>query len=132
METYLGDNDMNPKNIKLIKEITNNSFSDWIFENTFIVFKTINNFYLLIYATELKSIIIYDLNNFKIITEIKNSHEECITNFRHCYDKNIKTDLIMSVSRNNNNIKIWEIKYFQCLLNIKEVNTDGLLNSVHF
>ena len=132
METNLSDIDINPKKIKFLKEITNNSFSDWIFENTFIVFKTINDFFLLIYATELKSIIIYDLKNFKIISEIKNSHEEFITNFSHCYEKNIKADLIMSVSRNNNNIKIWEIKYFQCLLNLKAVNTDGLLNSSAF
>ena len=38
----------------------------------------------------------------------------------------------MSVSRNNNNIKIWEIKYFKCLVNIKAVNSDGLLNSSAF
>ena len=132
MDTILKNNDFNPINIKLLKEITNNSYSDWIFENTFLIFNSINNFYILVYATELKSIIFYDLNNFKSITEIKNSHNEYITNFRHCYNKNMKIDLIMSVSRSDNNLKIWEINYFQCLLNLKNINSDGLLNSATF
>ena len=132
MDPILKNNDFNPINIKLLKEITNNSYSDWIFENTFLIFNSINNFYILVYATELKSIIFYDLNNFKSITEIKNSHNEYITNFRHCYNKNMKIDLIMSVSRSDNNLKIWEINYFQCLLNLKNINSDGLLNSATF
>ena len=44
----------------------------------------------------------------------------------------MKIDLIMSVSRSDNNLKIWEINYFQCLLNLKNINSDGLLNSATF
>ena len=87
-------------NIKLLKEITNNSFSDWIFENTFLIFKSINKYYYLVYATQIKSIICFDLLNFQIINEIKNSHEQNITNFKHIYNKKTENDLIMSVSRN--------------------------------
>ena len=119
-------------NIKLLKEITNNSFSDWIFENTFLIFKSINKYYYLVYATGIKSIICFDLLNFQIINEIKNSHEQNITNFKHIYNKKTENDLIMSVSRNDNNIKIWEIKSFHCILNLKKINSDGLLNSAAF
>ena len=132
MDLFLNKNENDIINLILQREITTNSFSDWIFENSFTIFKSINDLYLLIYATELKSIICYDLINFKIITEIKNCHNGYITNFKHCYNSNIKNDLIMSVSRYDNNIKIWEIKYFQCLLNIKNIYKDGLLNSASF
>ena len=130
MDLFLSND--NKINMILLKEITCNSFSEWIFENSFIIFRSINDLYLLIYATDLKSIICYDMIHFKILTEIKNAHDEYITNFNHCYYPKIKNDLIMSVSRNDNNIKIWEIKYFQCLLNLKNINKDGLLNSASF
>ena len=132
MDLNLNNFENNKINLILLKEITINSFSDWIFENTFIIFKSNNNFYLLVYATQIKSIVCYDMINFKIITELKNSHEEYITNFKHCYNNNLKSDLIMSVSRNDNNIKIWDIKNFHCLLNLKKINKDGLLNSASF
>ena len=41
MDPILKNNDFNPINIKLLKEITNNSYSDWIFENTFLIFNSI-------------------------------------------------------------------------------------------
>ena len=132
MEKNLKTNEINPKNINISIQITNDAFTDWIFENTFIIFNSINKSYLLVYATQIKSIICYDLNRFKNISEIKNAHDENITNFRHCYNSNIQRDIIMSVSRNDNNIKIWDIKYFQCLLNLKNINKDGLLNSASF
>ena len=132
MDLNLNNFEINKINLVLLKDLTINSFSDWIFENTFIIFKSNNNFYLLVYATQIKSIVCYDMSNFKIITELKNSHEEYITNFKHCYNNNLKSDLIMSVSRNDNNIKIWDIKNFHCLLNLKKINKDGLLNSASF
>ena len=132
MNSNKNNNQCNPKDIKFSKEITNNSFSDWIFENSFIIFRSFNGFYLLIYATKTKSIVSYDLINFKIINEIKNCHKEYITNFRHCFNNNTKRDLVMSVSRNDNNIKIWESFTFQCLLNLEKINNDGLLNSATF
>ena len=132
MDLNLNNFENNKINLILLKEITINSFSDWIFENTFIIFKSINNLYLLIYATKIKSIICYNMNKYKIMTELKNSHEEYITNFKHCYSNHLKSDLIMSVSRNDNNIKIWDTRNFHCLFNLKNINKDGLLNSASF
>ena len=67
-----------------------------------------------------------------MIAEIKEAHKEYITNFSHCYDKNLKMDLLMSVSRSDNNIKIWNITNYKCILNLENVNKDGILNSVCF
>jgi len=74
----------------------------------------------------------YDLNNQKKINEIKNIHDEYITNFRHYLDEINKRDLVMSLSRNDNNIKIWNIANFECLLNIKNVNQNGYIYSACF
>ena len=63
---------LNPNQINTSKIIIDNSFSDWVFENTFITFKSINEFFLLVYATEQKSIIIYNLMHFQLIAELKN------------------------------------------------------------
>ena len=74
----------------------------------------------------------YDLNNQRKINEIKNIHDEFITNFRHYLDEINKRDLVMSISRNDNNIKIWNINNFECLLNLKNVNQNGYIYSACF
>ena len=121
-----------PKLINTSKVLITNSFSDWVFENTFIIFKSFNEFLILTYATEQKSIIFYNLKHFQIISEIKEAHKEYITNFAHCYDKNLKMDLIMSVSKSDNNIKIWNLTNNNCILNLTKINKDGILNSACF
>jgi WD40 repeat protein len=55
-----------------------------------------------------------------------------ITNFRHYLDKNNKRDLIMSISSNDNNLKVWNVNIFQCLVNIRNINKNGFLNSACF
>ena len=119
----------NPNFINTSKIITTNSYSDWIFENTFLIFKSFNEFFILVYATEQKSIIFYNLKHFQIISEIKNAHKEYITNFSHCYDKNLKMDLIMSISRTDSSIKIWNFTNNTCILNLININKSGILNS---
>ena len=69
-----------------------------------------------------KSIICFDLFRESIIAELKYCHDENITNFKHYLDEINKRDLVMSLSRNDNNIKIWNIANFECLLNIKTIN----------
>ena len=122
----------NPNFINTSKIITTNSYSDWIFENTFLIFKSFNEFFILVYATEQKSIIFYNLKHIQIISEIKNAHKEYITNFSHCYDKNLKMDLIMSISRTDSSIKIWNFTNNTCILNLININKSGILNSACF
>ena len=119
----------NPENIQLLSNITNNSFSSINIDNTFTVFKSINNILYLIYSTINKSIICYDLNDQKIIKEIKNNHKEYITNFRHYLDEKNNRDLIISISQIDNNIRLWDINNWGCILNIPNVNKTGILYS---
>ena len=43
------------------------------------------------------------------VIELKNSHNQYITNFRHYLEEKNKRDLIMSISCQDNNIKIWNV-----------------------
>ena len=70
----------NPKEIQLLTDITKDSYSCTNLDNTYNIFKSINNKFYLIYATENKSLICYDLNEQNIIKELKNYHSEYITN----------------------------------------------------
>jgi WD40 repeat protein len=123
------------KKQKLFKVIANNSFKHSYFsaelDNTFIIFKSINEIFYLIYS-KMNSIINYDIINYKIRSEIKNAHNSTITNFRHCSDSFNKRDLLLSISKDDNILKIWNITNFECILNLKNVNTKGVLYSACF
>ena len=127
------NNNINNKDIILLSEITNNSYVFRDLDNTFIIFKSFDKILYLIYSTKKLSIISYNLNEFKIITEIKNPHENnSITNFRHFFDKDKNKDLIMTISSKINNIRIWENKNWNCILNIKNIYQNGIINSACF
>jgi len=120
-------------NISYLFDITNDSFIDYYLDNTFITFKSIkSNFLYLIYSNKYNSIISYNLNDNKKINEIKSAHNYKIKNFRHHIDEINKRDLVISVSYRDNNIKLWDIDLFECILNIKKVNLDGAICSACF
>ena len=91
-------------------------------ENTFSAFKSLNDIFYLIYATQKLSIVSYNIENKTKINEIKNAHNNYITNIRHYLDKMNKRDLIISLSLKNNDVKIWNLNNFECLISIKENN----------
>ena len=68
----------------------------------------------------------------KKIAELKNSHNEYITNFRHYLDEINERDLIMSTSKNDNNIRIWNVNNGECIKNITNINKVGKLLSACF
>ena len=69
----------------------------------------------------------------QIIKKKKNAHENLITNFRHYTDEFKKRDLLLSISSEDNNIKVWDIeKLDNYISNIKDVNECGLLSSACF
>jgi hypothetical protein len=76
------------KDIQILKEFNIDSFTDCYLDNTFTVFKSVNDILNLIYTDKSNSIISYDLVNNKIINEIKNAHNDLITSFRHFLDNN--------------------------------------------
>ena len=124
----------NPEDIQFFKDITEDSFNTLGINNTFIVFKSINDYDILylIYSNENNSIISYNLIENKKLNIIKNAHNKNVTNFRHYLDKNHNRDLIISISKDDNNIKLWNINKCECLLNIKNINKGGELYSACF
>jgi hypothetical protein len=129
------NNGSNPLDIKFLTNVTNESYTEFDLDNTFTVFKSINDISYLIYSTKNKSIICQDLNNQQKIKELKKCHNEYITNIRHYLDKinhqNLR-DLIMSVSAIDNNLKLWDIKNWECILNLENINKKGCLYSACF
>lgn len=123
------ENKFNPNNIQLLNNLTKDSYSDYALDNTFTVFISIDNIIYLVYSNVKKSIIAYNILDNKKINEIKNAHSRDITNFRHFLDTYNKRDLILSISLSNNNLKLWDIATFECLLNLENINKSGRLFS---
>jgi len=119
----------NPPNVHLIKELTNDSYTDYPLDNTFIVTTSVDDIIYLIYSTSKNSIIFYNMIDNKKVIEIKNAHNKPITNLRHFLDKINKKNLIISISLSDNNLKLWDLSTFVCLLSISNVNQSGRLFS---
>ena len=124
----------NPNNISFITDIVKDCYYNY-FDNMFCVFNSINNILYLIFLIkndQINSIVSYNMLENKKINEIKNAHSDLITNLRHYQDKNNKRDLMISISSKNNNIKLWNINNFECILDLQNINKKGLLFSACF
>ena len=121
-----------PKDLHFSYNLTEDSYATCLFDNSFCVFKSINNILYLIYVNDNKSIISYDLNNMKKVNQIKSPHNDYISYFRHYLDKINKRDLLMTISCYENHLKIWNINNWDILVNLKKVNDTGYLNSACF
>ena len=112
----------NPCYLQLFNDfdIANDSYSwgNWL-NNSFTLFKSINELIYLIYSNINKSLIFYEIIDCKKIIEIKNAHKENISTIKHYLDKVNKKDLIMSISCKNEDIKIWNANNCECIVNIK-------------
>ena len=95
-------------------------------------FKSIQDILFLIYSNKEKSIITYDIINNKKIKEIKKAHDKYITNFRHYLNIINQIDLILSISKDDNNIKIWNFDGWNLLSEIKNIYNRGFLDSACF
>ena len=120
----------NPKDIKYSNDLIKDSYAYSCLDNTFSIFKSINEILYLIYANENKSIICYNLIENKKIKEIKNAHKQFIINFRYFLDKINKRDLIISISFKD--IKLWNINNWLCLTHIQNINNSGSILSSCF
>ena len=118
--------------LQLIKSIVNAPYIQYVKVNSFCSFKSINNILYLIYSTSNISIIFYDLMNNQNINQIKKAHKKLITNIRHYLDNYHKRDLVITVSLDDNNIKLWNATDCQNLLNIENINKKGGLLSAFF
>ena len=116
-------------NIQFLSDLVKDSFAYLVQDNTFIIFKSINDIFFTVYSNEKKSIIIFNLIDSKKVIEIKNAHNNYITNFRYFQDIINNRDLILSISAPDNSIKIWNINNFECLLSIDKIYENGILSS---
>ena len=124
--------EIEPTSLNSVYNLVNDSYNIDYLDNTFTLYSSKNDCLYLIYATENKAIKCYSFGQQKIIKDIKNAHDDYITNFRHCFNKKLDKDLIMSISGWINNIKIWDGNSWNCLLNITNVNNNGYLFSSAF
>ena len=128
----LKDN-FNYNEINFIKDLIKDSDVYYSFlDNTFCVFESIDQILYLVYGNINRSIILFNIIDSKKMNEIKNAHRYYITNFRHYFDINNKRDLIITISADNNNAKLWNIVNLELLVNIENINKDGLLYSSCF
>jgi len=114
----------NSINLELSNIIADDSLIDQFLDNTFITFKSKDEILYLVYSSYNQSIISYNLNSFSIISHIKNAHNKPIINFRYHYYQEENMDLIMSISFDNN-IRIWNIIQWKCIINLKNINDSG-------
>ena len=71
-------------------DMANDSYAISNTDNSFSVFKSINDIFYLIYSNKIKSFICYDIYKEKKIFNLKNYHNEYISSFRHIFDKKMK------------------------------------------
>ena len=122
----------NPDNIQFKEDLTSDSYTTQSLDNSFSVFKATNDLLYLVYSNNNKSIISINLINKQKIHEIKNAHNWPIICFRYYLDKIKKIDLIISISADDNNIKLWKVNNWECILNMKNINKVGSLYSACF
>ena len=121
-------------NIKFYFHIINDSYVKAPLNETFITFKTVDNFIFLIYSSKNSLINCYDLIKLQKICEIK---EESVksskyVNFKHYLDKKNKRDLVISIFCICDNIKMWNVKNWECVLNIENINNSPDLGCACF
>lgn len=119
--------DTNKKPI-FLKNLVKESFSNFGLDVTCIIFKSIDDLNLIIYTTKENSIVCYDINNNQKVNEVLNAHEKKISYLNQYQAKHNRINLMLSISGNDNNLKVWNIANFQCLYNFKKINSKGWIN----
>ena len=118
-----------PKCKKLLSVLTKNSYCQ-AYNNSFSVFKSIDNILYLIYTNKKNAIIYFNLEKQQKVCEIKNNNS--ITGFKHYLDKINKRDLLITISSPKNDIKLWSIKNMECILHLQKIYKEGYLYSACF
>ena len=113
--------------IQMMYQLTKDSHTNLPLENIFCVFESIDNNIYLIYSNNYRSIISFNLMSILKINEIKKAHCFDIINLRNYLVKKNKRNILMSISSSDFNLKLWNIKNYECLFNIKTINVKGHL-----
>ena len=110
-------NNSYPKKFTYLKDFICDDFSNY---RNFIIFKSVNDIYILIYGLINNSIILYNINDNKRINEIKNAHNKDIEKFKYYLDTKKKLDLVLSLA--DNELKVWNINNLECLFKFEYYN----------
>ena len=121
-----------PKNITFSSDVIKNSFAGYSYEDSFIIFKSIDDIIQLVYATKEKAIISYDLEKKRNIVSRFKAHKNFITNFKYIIDRENNKDIVMSLSKKDNNLKIWNANSWEIIGEIINVNKTNFLYSACF
>ena len=111
-------------------DIIKQNYCMYDLDNSFVIFKPKNGHLYIVYPL-LENFLCFDLIDEKIIATVKKAHEFYVLNFRYLYDPFLKKDLILTISGEDNNIKLWDIETWECLINIK-ANSFGIMFSSCF
>ena len=90
----------------------------------YLVFKSFNNIFYLVYATESNSIIYYNIEDKRKIIEMKNCHKKSIYLLKYISDDINKRILVLSLS-SNNDLKVWNSHNIECILSLDNINLEG-------
>ena len=84
------------------------------------------------YTTKEKKLIIYDINSKNELFKSEERHNNYITNIKHIYDKTNKMDVVMTISKKDNNIIIWNATDWKKECEIHNANEKNFLYSACF
>ena len=119
-----------PNNIEFLKYLSKDSYTSNCCDNIFTVLTSIDNIPYLIYTNRNYSILFYNLIEEKIVNEISKAHGRWeISNFQYFFDTINSKDLIISISGVSNTVKIWDLKNYDCIVNIEDNVKNGYINS---
>ena len=110
------DDKSDPKLLEYYKVLVDDSFRSLCLDN-FVVFKSVDNIYYLIYFNKENSIISYNLVLNKKVNEIKNAHLEDFQKLKHYYDSYNQRNLVVSED-SKSNVKIWSIENLECICSL--------------
>ena len=122
----------NPKNLKFKTDLIKDSYANSLSDNTSLIVKTIDDLLLIIYVRRDNTIVCYDIINNQKVNEVRKTHDKIITNLRYYPDTYNHINLMISLSLDDNNLKVWNIGNFECILDLKGVNGTGWINSACF
>ena len=130
-KSKINDN-KDPKILKCRKNLITDSFSSDLLDNTSLIVKTIDDLLLIIYPKEDNTIVCYNIINNQKVNEVRKTHDKPITNLRYYPDIINRLNLMLSLSSDDNNLKVWNIGNFQCILDLKRINVVGWIKSACF
>ena len=94
-----------PKNIKFLKDLVNDSCS--YSKVCFCLIKSLNNIFYIVYVSDSNNIIFFDLKNEQLISIIKDAHANNIDIIKYFQDKKNKRDILLTSS--SDAVKLWNL-----------------------